>query len=395
VTTINQRSIRTLHILTTLHRRGAETFAVQMIDHLDRDHFSPHIWPTRPARGDFALLPERTPVLSNRAAHPAGVIRELLRALRTVRPHLIQCHGGVALNYALATKLLWRPHAYVYNKIGSIHPYLDSSWKRRVSAVLFEQVDAIVAVGEEIRREIEGTFHPRRPRLVTISNGRDIRPFLAVTPDVTAQKRRELGLGSNDLCLMQVGITREKEPHTTLRAFAGLASAHPDLQLAFVGDGPMVDDLRQESVVRGLAHRVRTLGVRRDVPALLTAADLIVMPSSTEGLPGVLIEAGMAGRAAVAYDVGSVRSVLLDGVTGFVVPSGDARALLEKLALLIRNRALRERMGAEALQRCRRGFDIEASVRKYEALFTDLVSRSEAQRTRANVGDRGLWQGSR
>lgn len=371
--------IRTLHILTSLHRRGAETFAVQMIDRLERNRFSPQIWATRPSDTAYPLVPEHTAVVSNGAESPAQAVGNLLRALQSIRPHVVQCHGGAALSYAMATKPFWRPEAYVYNKIGSIHPHLDHQLKRRIAALLFEQVDAIVAVGEEIRREIEETFHPRRPRLVTIRNGRDVRPFLANTAEVTTQQRRELRLSSNDICVMQVGITQDKDPQTTLRVFAGLASAYPHLHLAFIGESPLVGELSQESATRGVADRTHMLGVRRDVPALLSAADLVVMPSICEGLPGVLIEAGMAGRAAVAYDVGSVRDVLLDGVTGFIVPRGNLTGLAERVERLIRDRALREHMGRQALVRCRRDFEIEASVRQYETLFAELVGAREAQ----------------
>ncbi len=372
--------IRTLHLLTSLHRRGAETFAVQMIDRLDRERFSPHIWPARPA-GPDGLVPERTPVLRGGADSTPRALRGLVRSLRTVRPHLVQCHGGAALKLAVAAKPFWRPRAYVYNKILSIHPHLDHPVKRSLFAFLIEQVDAIVGVGEEIRREVEVTFHPRRARLVTIRNGRDVRPFLAVTPAVAAETRRALGLAAGDICLMQVGIAWEKDPLVSLRAFAELAPAHPELRLVFVGEGPLQGELAREAAARGLGGRVHVLGVRRDVPALLSAADVLVLPSITEGLPGVLIEAGMAGCAAVAYDTGSVRDVLIEGVTGYIVPLGDTTALTARLREVVRDGALRRQMGREAMARCRGEFDIEASVRKYESLFAELVGESAEARS--------------
>lgn len=370
--------IRTLHILNCLHRRGAETFAVQMIDRLNRDRFSPYIWTARTVGHSGALAPERTPVLSNGHHSTAQAIRDLYRQLRMIRPHIVQCHGGAPLNFALAAKPFWQSGAYVYNKIGSIHPYLDSPVKRRIYGMVFERVDAIVAVGEEIRRELEETFHLRRPRLVTISNGRSVRPFLAVTPETISRKRLELGLAPQHLCLMQVGITAEKDPQTTLRVFARLATTHANLRLVFVGEGPLADALRRESAARDMSGLVRVLGPRPDVPALLSAADLVILPSLSEGLPGVLIEAGMAGRPAVAYDVGSVRSVLADRDTGFLVSPGDRATLISRLDRLIRDPELRVRMGDQARQRCRSTFAIEASVEKYQVLFADLVRSRKA-----------------
>lgn len=365
--------IRTLHIITSMHRRGAEIFAVQLADRLDRTRFLPHIWPLRRTMSDDALTAERTPVLPTGAGSLAGTLREFRRAVRTVRPHVIQCHGGRALKYAMALKPFGRSRAYVYNKNLSIHPHLDRPARRLPYKFLFEQVDAIVAEDETLLREVEEVFHPRRPRLVSIRNGRDLRPFLDVTPEVIAERRRELGLDAGDVALMQIGIAWEKAPQVTLDAFAELAPRFPELRLAFVGEGPLLNTLRQSVAAGGLTDRVRLLGVRRDVPALLAAADILALPSITEGVPGVLIEAGMAGRAAVAYDVGAVRDVLVDGVTGWVVPRGDTAALKAKLAGLAGDHALRERMGREAMTRCRQGFNIEASVRAYEALFMELL----------------------
>lgn len=375
--------IRTLHILTSLNRRGAETFAVQMIDRLSRDRFSPAIWTTKPAHSQDALVPERTPLLSDGAVVPSPLIQarsflDLIRVLKTVQPHLVQCHGGRALKYALAASPFWRPAATVYNKILSIHPHLDHPARRVLYGYLFERVDAIVAVGEQVRRELKDEFRLRRPRLVTISNGRDVGPFARVAPEDVLEVRRALGLQPEDVCLMAVGsLAWEKDPHFALRLLAEILPAHPTLRLVFVGEGPLEEALGKQAVTLAVDERVRFLGVRHDVPRLLFAADIVILPSITEGLPGVLIEAGMAGRPAVAYGVGAVADVLVDGVTGFVVTPGDAATFQQRVRQLIRDSHLRQTMGQEALTRCRRDFDIEASVRKYEALFSELVATAQ------------------
>ncbi len=365
--------IRTLHVVTSMHRRGAEIFAVQLADRLDRSRFLPHIWPLSQARSGDALTAEQTPVLPNGAGSLPQAVRQFRQAVRTVRPHVIQCHGGRALKYALALKPFWRSRTYVYNKNLSIHPHLDRTVRRLPYKFLFEQVDAIVAEDDALLREVEEVFHPRRPRLVTIRNGRDLRPFLDVTPEVVAEKRRELGLDAGQIGLIQVGIAWEKAPQVSMDLFMELAPRFPDLRLALVGEGPLLNTLRESATARGLTDRVRILGVRHDVPALLASADILLLPSITEGVPGVLIEAGMAGRAAVAHDVGSVRNVLVDGVTGWVVAPGDRAALTAKVAALAGDRGLRERMGREAMARCRRDFNIDTSVRAYEGLFAELV----------------------
>lgn len=391
-TVVHTDRVRTLHILTSLDRGGAETFAVQMIDRLDRDRFAPAIWTTRPPATGYPLEPLRTSVLSSHdsgSGHDGGTarsLRELLSVLRRVKPHLVQCHGGRALKHAMAVKPLWRAPAYVYNKILSIHPALDSPVKRFLYSFLFEQVDAIVAVGEQVRREVEDAFHPRRPVLLTISNGRDVVPFRSVSPEATEQARRELGLGPGEVCLMFVGrLAWEKDPQSLLRLCADLAPIYPAHKFVLVGGGPLEPDLKQEAVRLGITDRVRFTGVRRDVPTLMSAADLVLLPSVTEGLPGVLIEAGMAGRPAVAYRIAAVEDVLIDGVTGFVVSPGDTEMFKQRVLHLMRHPELRSEMGDQARRRCRRDFDIEASVKRYEDLFHTLVDGARS-RDAASLG---------
>lgn len=372
--------IRTLHILTSLNRRGAETFAIQLVDRLSRPLFLPSLWTLVPAEVNSRyLVPQYTEVLSGRGSNgPPGAfrtLRHLIGDMRVWKPHLVQCHGGRALKYAMLAKPFYSQCRYVYTKIGSVHPWLDPVHKRFFYGFLFEHVDAIIAVGEQVRREVEAVFHPRRPRLITINTGRDVAPFEQATPEVIASKRRDLGLDPTDLCLMTVGsLSWEKNPRFLLQILPALLAQVPSVKLVYVGDGPLEASLREQVARQDLSSHVRFAGLRSDVPQLLGAADVFALPSVTEGLPGVLIEAGMAGVPAVAFRAGSVDDVLQDGETGFVVPTGDAGAFTAQTLKLLHDAGLRKRMAAEALTRCRRDFDIRHSVARHEALFLELVA---------------------
>ncbi|MGQ0568386.1 MAG: glycosyltransferase [Armatimonadota bacterium] len=378
--------IRTLHILTSMNRRGAETFAIQLVDRLSRDTFLPSIWTVKPSdlRARY-LVPENTVVLSQGPSvdEPSTLrrLRHLVAVLWAWQPHLVQCHGGNALKIGIMAKPFWRSCAYVYTKIGSVHPWLDPRLKRLIYTQFMERVDAIVAVGEQIRREVETVIGPKRPQLLTINTGRDVTPFTRVTPDLIEQKRRELDLDPSDLCLMTVGnLSWEKDPAFLLHVLKDLLPEHPRAKLVYVGEGSLEAELRRQAARDGIADHVRFAGLRSDVPHLLSAADVFLLPSTTEGLPGVLIEAGMAGAPAVSFRVGSVDDVLKDGKTGFVVPAGNRQEFIRRTAHLLRDAGLREQMGREALALCRRDFDIRLSVQRHEALFMELV---EAVRRRS------------
>ncbi|HEV8339859.1 MAG TPA: glycosyltransferase [bacterium] len=388
--------VRTLHILTSLNRRGAETFAVQLVDRLSRKRFDPAIWTIRPPEPGRFLVPQRTAVLSGSNGGAIHSLRNLLRVARDYNPHLMHCHGGRALKYAAMLKPFWRPQAYVYTKIGSIHPWLDHPLRRLFYGFLFEQVDAIVAVGDQVRAEVEQEFHPRRPRLITILTGRDLSPFRSLTPEGAAATRAGLGLDSSHLILMTVGsLSWEKDPLLLLRLFGDLAVRDPRLRLVFVGDGPLRQSLQEAIRAGGLEQRVQLLGVRSDVPALLGAADVFVLSSETEGLPGVLIEAGMAGLPSVAFGVGAVAEVLKDGRTGFVVSPRDEAGFSQRVRELVDDPARRRELGREAREFCFETFNIDRSVRRHESLFLDLLHAAKTPAEHPTERPAGHLEGAR
>jgi glycosyltransferase involved in cell wall biosynthesis len=379
--------IRTLHLISSLHRRGAQVCAALLVDRLSRDGFQPTVWAIDPGLPSGGIVPARTLVLSPQAEGGMGFRRyrafsSLVGALRTLRPHIVHAHGGRALKYAVATKPFWRPRAYVYTKIGSIRPWLDHPLKRRFYRILFENVDIIISVADALRQEIEITFRPVRPRLTMIHTGVDPRPFAEITPSHVAEKRAELGLEPTDVCLMMVGsLSWEKNPQLLIALLGEMAVEYPGLRLLFVGEGPLEPALRREALGAGLQERICFLGVRGDVAELLSAADIIVLCSHTEGLPGVLIEAGMANRPVVAFDVGAVNEVVVDGVSGFLVPAGNRTMLKERILRLVREPVLRAVMGREACRRCRAKFDVHRYIEQHETLFRELVRRSDQHRS--------------
>src|SRR5437762_1987245 len=135
-------------------------------------------------------------------------------------------------------------------------------------------------------------------------------------------------------------------------AVALLIGRHPTLHVAISGRGQLADALAARARALGLADRVHLLGLRLDVPAILAAADLFVLPSLSEGLPLALLEAMFARCPIVASDVGEIGTALARGDAGVLVPPGDPAALAAALDRLLsdplRARALGERAAARA-----------------------------------------------
>jgi glycosyltransferase involved in cell wall biosynthesis len=184
-----------------------------------------------------------------------------------------------------------------------------------------------------------------------------------------------LDIPSDARVLISVGaLTWEKDPEAHLEVSNLVRQQLPGVVHLFVGDGPLRPELQRAIHERGLDGRVRLLGARDDVPELLSGADLMLLASRVEGLPGCLIEAGLVRRPAAAYAVAGVPEVVEDGRTGFLARPGDVQALARAASRLLADPDLRASMGEAAGERCRARFDIRMVAPRYLDLYRELVA---------------------
>jgi glycosyltransferase involved in cell wall biosynthesis len=138
----------------------------------------------------------------------------------------------------------------------------------------------------------------------------------------------------------------------------------------------MRDELQQLAVSLGIEKQVHLLGFRSDVMSVMQAADLVVLPSiAKEGLGLVLVEAALLDKVTIGSNAPGIDEAIQDGVTGLLVPPGDAAALAEKLALLLDDSALRCQMGAAGHTRAVQMFSQSAMVDQFEAIYRELAGR--------------------
>lgn len=142
--------------------------------------------------------------------------------------------------------------------------------------------------------------------------------------------------------------------------------------VCLVGDGPLYDDLHAEIAERGLADRVFLTGFREDVPNVLAASDVLVLPSFREGTPRVITEAMASGLPVVATDIAGIPEQIEDGENGYLIPTGDPHELRERIVDLVGDKKLRERMGTKGLERTEQ-FSMETMVKELDNMYQDLL----------------------
>lgn len=237
---------------------------------------------------------------------------------------------------------------------------------------VFSRADRIVAVSEEVAQAAQRHTRIPRERIVTIPNGVDPARFRYNGDRIVL--RQTLNLPPERTVAVTVGrLTRQKGYPHLLAALALIPTEKRPVTLV-VGDGPDRVALESQAAALGLADDVRFLGNRRDVPALLAAADLFVLSSLWEGLPLALLEAMAAGLPAVVTAVGGNVEVVEHGKSGILVPAADEQALAEVLSSVMHDPLQRERIGKAAREQFEQRYSLRSFIEAHERLYEELVS---------------------
>jgi glycosyltransferase involved in cell wall biosynthesis len=282
---------------------------------------------------------------------------------------------SMAVYGAWASRLAGVPHVITMH--GGRY-YADRLRRRLALRAAVALSRRTVAVSNSLAVAMSRDLHMPISRIETIPNG---VPY--VRPERTTL-RAELRLAPDDRLLVSVGNLYPVKGHQHLiDAVALLAGRHPALHVAIAGRGDLADTLDARARDRGLAGRVHLLGLRPDIPAVLAAADVFVLPSLSEGLPLALLEAMFASRPIVASDVGEVATALAQGEAGLIVEPGNPAALAASLDRLLIDPALAGELGERARRRAAAEYDVSRMVCRYESLYHDVLRRSPS--TPANL----------
>jgi glycosyltransferase involved in cell wall biosynthesis len=177
-----------------------------------------------------------------------------------------------------------------------------------------------------------------------------------------------------------IGLAARFSTQKGLRFLIGalpeLRRLEPGTTLALGGSGPLESELHELAAALEVSSAVRWLGHVDDMPRLLAALDVYVSPSITEAFGMGLLEAGAAGVPVVATNVGGVPEVVLDGRTGLLVPPGDSAALAGAIAMVLRDRALGERLGSAGRERVVTEFTVERMLQGTLGVYADALADS-------------------
>jgi glycosyltransferase involved in cell wall biosynthesis len=373
---------RILFLVTGLAYGGAETQVVYLAT-----RFKSRGWEV----GMVSLIPpkayiedlEKADVLvfsldiRRKLPDPRPILR-LVQIIRKWQPDVVHSH----MVHANLLARIVRPLAPFPVLVCTAHNIDEGG---RLREVLYRLTDPFCDLTTQVSQAgLERYVHvgavPRH-KICYIPNGVDTERFKPNLED-RLKVRKELGV--EGFVWLAVGrFDPPKDYPNMLQAFARVVHKHLNTMLLIAGDGPLRKTMENMTRELGVEKHVKFLGIRRDIPQLMNAADAYVMSSEWEGMPMVLLEASACGLPIVATNVGGNAEIVLDGQTGFLVPPKSPEALSQAmLRMMDLPEEVREKMGKQARKHIESNFSLDRIVDCWEALYYELLNRS----SRGKVG---------
>lgn len=377
--------MRVLTVIDALRLGGAETLVAQLARvsaaaDLEVTVLSLH--------GFSAEHSKLAPLLQESGVEPAylGVRRtldvpaflRLARLIRDTRPDIVHAHLEMAMTMALpAAALSGTPAVGTFHHM---HRPLSgrARGRERLAVEVATRSNAAIFVSRASLDSFADGYRPGKPVPASwkvVHNGVDLDYFSLPASGTPARFPADLGLGGGPVVTVVAALRRLKGIHHAVDAWPAVLARFPAARLLLVGAGTEEPSLRAQVAALSLGEAVVFAGMRSDIPAILRASDVVLLPSVySENLPTVLMEAGGVGRPVVASDIGGVGDIVVDGKTGLLVPPGDSAAIAHALTSLLGNPALGAEMGAAGRERMERLFDARLWARSLRTVYEEAIA---------------------
>jgi len=381
------RRLRVLQVINSLVVGGAEQLLVTLAQHIDTGRYDLRVCSLSPLEEtpivrDLRALGVPLYSVSRTTKHDARHVARLAALARRLNVDVLHTHLAYANTIGtLAGALTRRPVVATLHNARSVHdPYNGHGRLKQglQTCMLRYGVRTVIACAPEVRAVAIDELGLPPYRVADVPNGIDTSAGDAVSPAEAAARRAELLDGAPGPLVLAVGNLLPAKGHTVLvGATSQLLPRFPGLRVAIVGrEGESSPEVCARIVALGLERHVALVGQRRDVPALLAAADVFAQPSLWEGLPLALLEAMAAGVPAVASAVGGVPRVLEDGVTGRLAPPGDAAALAAALGDLLAAPAAARALAAAGQAHVRATYGAAAWADHLQSIYSEVAARA-------------------
>ncbi|MEM9826083.1 MAG: glycosyltransferase [Planctomycetota bacterium] len=378
-------------VMTSMPVGGAETLLVNLLRAFDPSRVQPEVICLKQPGPLGEIVADEFPLHSGflKTKWDASVAFRLVRHFRRQRTDVVITVGA-------GDKMFWGRLAARLAGVPGIASALHSTgWPDgvgRLNRMLTPITDAFVAVadahGDHLIR------HERFPagRVHVIPNGVDCDRFVP-SDQARARVRKTLGVAPETRVVGIVAALRPEKNHELfVEAAAAAAGRFPDCEFWIIGDGPRRSNIEAAIDRLGMEHQIRLLGTRADTPDLLAAMDGFALTSLNEASPVSILEAMAAQLPVICTDVGSVRSSVLAGKTGWIVPSKDRPAMTSAMLELLQDTERGRAFGKAGRTHVRQTGSLENMTRGYTQLIQHLAQGKRKSRTNRMINPAGTLQ---
>ncbi|MGA9348234.1 MAG: glycosyltransferase [Anaerolineae bacterium] len=376
------KDINLLHVIYSLEIGGAEMDLVAKAKVLVEEHGYHIAIACLLRRGELVEEAERNgirvigPVMGGKS--DVGVIPRLVGTMRSGKFDVVHTHMFASNFLGRVAAILARVPAIISTV--QLIAEREKWWEILLDRALQFKTDMMITSSEAVRRSFikRGI---REDKIVTIYNGIDFSKFDSIDRAEARDKiRREFGLDDSTFLVGTVArLQLVKGLDCLIEAAKHVVEGIPNARFLIVGDGPQKVELEYKVKQLDLSSRFIFAGTRGDVPAILSALDLFVLPSLSEALGIAVIEALLMQVPVVATNVGGVPEIVKSGETGLLVPPKDPIRLGEAIGYMHSNRDGAVAMAQAGERRAREMFEISRLARKQVELYDMLLARRQVE----------------
>ncbi len=395
-----QSAIRVLFVSHAADSGGAQRCLLLLLESLDRKRFSPIV--VMPGPGKFAekvrelgipvffcemrwWVAIRPHLVSKQELHFCEGLQSrtdaLVELIERERIDVVFTNTGVVIEGALAAAISGRPHIWHLLEVMSADPDLTpivsvSAFYGLVGSLSY----GIAAVSRIVAEDVSKHCPEAQVRIIHTGMAEDSK-------GIARNKKELFGIPEDVPLISFLGLLSARKGILSLiEAMPLVLSRVPSAQLVVAGgEGGVLGQVRRKIKSLKLAHHVHLLGLRSDAADIIASSDAIAVPSLSDPLPLVVLEAMGAGKPVVGTQSGGCQDMILDGQTGFVVPPGDSAAIADKLAYLLMNPQIGLTFGSAGRVRLRENFQPSQNAEKFQKLIESAAQERTASSLRSNA----------
>ncbi|HPL62317.1 MAG TPA: glycosyltransferase [Syntrophales bacterium] len=362
--------MRILHVTHSLNIGGLERVVVDLAKEFGNRGHEVHIC-CLSDKEPLAAEAERAGAFVfslNKEPGPAfGLPLRIAGEIRKRQVDVIHTHNAAGLIYGVTAALVSGARCIVHTEHGK-EPALSQNKIGKLTEKFLLGKTSIVAVSEQLREDLVREYDLPAGRIKVVLNGINAERFRR--PECREKARMSMGIENGGVLIGHIArLVPLKNQKFLIAIFGELKKIHPEVRLVIAGGGPLMNELRSFAEKERLSGDVLFLGERRDIPEILSALDLFILPSLTEGISITLLEAMAAGVPVIASRVGGNEEIIEHGRSGILISPDEPREWIEKIGILLRNQSERIRLAEAAGGTVRKRFSTSAMAEEYEHVY--------------------------